>query len=64
MIGGKDIVIPYWNTGVLVRVIERSFGETFTVKRHVNAILDKMSVNDRAQAAVETIRRGLVRMPG
>lgn len=35
----------------------------FTVKRHVSAILDKMSVNDRAQAAVEAIRRGLVRMP-
>ena len=35
----------------------------FTVKRHVSHILDKMSVNDRAQAAVEAIRRGLVRMP-
>lgn len=35
----------------------------FTVKRHVSTILDKMSVNDRAQAAVEAIRRGLVRMP-
>jgi DNA-binding NarL/FixJ family response regulator len=35
----------------------------FTVKRHVSHILNKMSVNDRAQAAVEAIRRGLVRMP-
>lgn len=35
----------------------------FTVKRHVSHILDKMSVNDRAQAAVEAIRRGLVNMP-
>jgi len=35
----------------------------FTVKRHVSQILDKMSVNDRAQAAVEAIRRGLMRMP-
>jgi DNA-binding NarL/FixJ family response regulator len=35
----------------------------FTVKRHVSHILDKMGVNDRAQAAVEAIRRGLVRMP-
>jgi DNA-binding NarL/FixJ family response regulator len=35
----------------------------FTVKRHVSHILDKMAVNDRAQAAVEAIRRGLVRMP-
>lgn len=34
-----------------------------TVKRHVSQILDKMSVNDRAQAAVEAIRRGLVQMP-
>ena len=35
----------------------------FTVKRHVSQILDKMAVNDRAQAAVEAIRRGLVQMP-
>lgn len=35
----------------------------FTVKRHVSHIFDKMSVNDRAQAAVEAIRRGLVKMP-
>lgn len=35
----------------------------FTVKRHVSHILDKMAVNDRAQAAVEAIRRGLVRLP-
>jgi len=35
----------------------------FTVKRHVSQILDKMSVNDRAQAAVEAIRRGLVKIP-
>lgn len=35
----------------------------FTVKRHVSHILDKMSVNDRAQAAVEAIRRGLVKLP-
>ncbi len=35
----------------------------FTVKRHVSTIIDKMSVNNRAQAAVEAIRRGLVRMP-
>jgi DNA-binding NarL/FixJ family response regulator len=34
----------------------------FTVKRHVSHILDKMSVNDRAQAAVEAIRRGLVKL--
>ena len=34
----------------------------FTVKRHVSHILTKMEVNDRAQAAVEAIRRGLVRM--
>jgi DNA-binding NarL/FixJ family response regulator len=35
----------------------------FTVKRHVSHILEKMGVNDRAQAAVEAIRRGLVRIP-
>src|SRR5688572_28621368 len=35
----------------------------FTVKRHVSHILEKMDVNDRAQAAVEAIRRGLVKMP-
>lgn len=35
----------------------------FTVKRHVSHILEKMSVNDRAQAAVEAIRRGLVKLP-
>jgi DNA-binding NarL/FixJ family response regulator len=35
----------------------------FTVKRHVGQILDKMGVNDRAQAVVEAIRRGLVDLP-
>lgn len=35
----------------------------FTVKRHVGQILDKMAVNDRAQAAVEAIRRGLLDLP-
>jgi two-component system NarL family response regulator len=35
----------------------------FTVKRHVCQILDKMEVNDRAQAVVEAIRRGLVEVP-
>lgn len=35
----------------------------FTVKRHVSHILQKMAVNDRAQAAVEAIRRGLVKLP-
>lgn len=35
----------------------------FTVKRHVGQILDKMAVNDRAQAVVEALRRGLVDLP-
>lgn len=33
-----------------------------TIKRHVSNILEKMQVNDRAQAVVEAIRRGIVRM--
>ena len=33
-----------------------------TVKRHVSSILDKLRVNDRAQATAEAIRRGLVSM--
>lgn len=33
-----------------------------TVKRHVSSILDKLQVNDRAQATAEAIRRGLVDM--
>jgi len=33
-----------------------------TVKRHVSSILDKLQVNDRAQATAEAIRRGLVGM--
>ena len=32
-----------------------------TVKRHVSSILDKLRVNDRAQATAEAIRRGLVK---
>lgn len=32
-----------------------------TVKRHVSSILDKLRVNDRAQATAEAIRRGIVR---
>lgn len=31
-----------------------------TVKRHVSSILDKLNVNDRAQATAEAIRRGVV----
>lgn len=31
-----------------------------TVKRHVSSILDKLNVNDRAQATAEAIRRGMV----
>ena len=33
-----------------------------TVKSHVNRILDKLHVNDRTQAAMTAIRRGLVHM--
>lgn len=33
-----------------------------TIKRHVSNLLEKMQVNDRAQAVVEAIRRGIVRM--
>ena len=33
-----------------------------TVKRHVSSILDKLRVNDRAQATAEAIRRGIVAM--
>ena len=32
-----------------------------TVKRHVSSILDKLQVNDRAQATAEAIRRGIVK---
>jgi DNA-binding NarL/FixJ family response regulator len=34
-----------------------------TVKRHVSHILEKLEVNDRAQATAEAIRRGILRMP-
>lgn len=33
-----------------------------TVKRHVSNVLDKLKVNDRAQAATEAIRRGLIQL--
>ena len=32
-----------------------------TVKRHVSHILEKLDVNDRAQATAEAIRRGIVK---
>jgi DNA-binding NarL/FixJ family response regulator len=35
-----------------------------TVKRHVSHILEKLDVNDRAQATAEAIRRGIVKMGG
>jgi DNA-binding NarL/FixJ family response regulator len=35
-----------------------------TVKRHVSHILDKLEVNDRAQATAEAIRRGIVKVSG
>lgn len=35
-----------------------------TVKRHVSHILQKLEVNDRAQATAVGIRRGIVKMPG
>ncbi len=31
-----------------------------TVKRHVSNILEKLEVNDRAQATAEAIRRGII----
>jgi len=34
-----------------------------TVKQHVSRILQKLNVNDRAQATAEAIRRGILRMP-
>eukprot|EP01035_Chromulina_nebulosa_P000547 gene547-768_t len=34
-----------------------------TVKRHVSHILEKLDVNDRAQATAEAIRRGIIKMP-
>lgn len=33
-----------------------------TVKTHVNHVLDKLGVNDRTQAALTAVKRGLVRM--
>src|SRR3954451_16703152 len=33
-----------------------------TVKSHVNHVLDKLGVNDRTQAALTAVKRGLVRM--
>ena len=33
-----------------------------TVKSHVNRILDKLGVNDRTQAALSALKRGLVKM--
>ena len=33
-----------------------------TVKRHVSHILEKLDVNDRAQATAEAIRRGILKM--
>jgi DNA-binding NarL/FixJ family response regulator len=35
-----------------------------TVKRHVSHILEKLDVNDRAQATAEAIRRGIVTIEG
>lgn len=35
-----------------------------TIKRHVSNILQKLEVNDRAQAVVEAIRRGIVQVGG
>ncbi len=34
-----------------------------TVKRHVSHILEKLDVNDRAQATAEAIRRGILKVP-
>lgn len=34
-----------------------------TVKRHVSHILEKLAVNDRAQATAEAIRRGILKVP-
>jgi len=35
-----------------------------TVKRHVSHILEKLEVNDRAQATAEAIRRGIIGTSG
>ncbi len=34
-----------------------------TVKRHVSHILEKLDVNDRAQATAEAMRRGIIKVP-
>jgi DNA-binding NarL/FixJ family response regulator len=34
-----------------------------TIKRHVSHILEKLDVNDRAQATAQAIRRGIIKMP-
>ncbi len=52
-------------TGSANKVIADMLGiSEDTVKRHVSHILQKMGVRDRAQASVEAIRRGIVKVPG
>jgi DNA-binding NarL/FixJ family response regulator len=51
------------STGSSNRVIGRALGiAEDTVKQYVSRILKKLGVNDRAQAATESIRRGIIRL--
>jgi two-component system NarL family response regulator len=34
-----------------------------TVKSHINNILSKLNVNDRTQAVIAALKRGIVRLP-
>ena len=44
-------------------IAERLRWSVGNVKKYVQRILDKLAVSDRTQAAVEAVRRGLVRPP-
>jgi DNA-binding NarL/FixJ family response regulator len=44
-------------------IAERLRWSVGNVKKYVQRILEKLAVSDRTQAAVEAVRRGLVRPP-
>jgi DNA-binding NarL/FixJ family response regulator len=57
-------VLQYVTQGLTNKEIaERLRWSVGTVKKYVQRILEKLQVSDRTQAAVEAIRRGLVRTP-
>ncbi len=47
----------------LRKIAERLFVSLSTVKAHVHAILEKLGAQDRTEAVITAIKRGIIHLP-